>query len=505
MSKKYALISVSDKSNIGKLASVLHEKGYEIISTGGTAKFLSEKGIPTLEVNDFAHFPEVFDGRVKTLQPEIFGGILMRRENENDIREATENNILPIDVVCVNLYPFPEVIKKQNVELEEKIENIDIGGPSLIRASAKNYKYVSVLTSSEQYDEFMELLNSNALTIEFRQKLAAEAFAHTAKYETIIADFFEREFLGEKKHLRIILPLRKTLRYGENPHQKAFLYGDFLNYFDILHGKELSYNNIIDLVAAVELSEELGRSSCAIIKHTNPAGAAIRETILDSFIAALSGDPISSFGGIVSVNGTIDEQTAEKLNEIFLEIIVAYDFSVSALKILKKKKNRRLLKLTKPFTQKRVFKSIPDGMLAQDFDNSNSDEIEFTLVSKTKPEKSYINELKFAWIIGKHVKSNAIAITKDLKILGIGAGQMSRVDSAKIAIEKAIEHNHNLSGSFASSDAFFPFADGLETLAKAGVKTVVEPGGSKRDNEVIEAANKYGVALYFTGIRNFKH
>ncbi len=505
MSKKLALITVSDKRGIKELAEKLIAEGYEILSTGGTAKELHSFGIECLEVKDFASFPEIFSGRVKTLQPEIFGGILMRRNNESDLKEAEKNRIVPIDVVCVNLYPFAEVSKRADAALEDKIENIDIGGPSLIRAAAKNYKYVSVLTSPSQYENFIEKLNEGNISLEFREQLAAAAFAHTAEYDALIADFFEEEFLGGKFHLRLNYPLTRELRYGENPHQKGFIYGEFENYFEILHGKELSYNNVIDLIAAVNLSDEIGGNSCAIIKHTNPAGAALRETVLDSYNAALSGDPVSSFGGIVSINGTVDGKTAEKMNEIFLEIIAAKDFTESALKILKKKKNRRLLKLLGKLPEEKVLRSIPGGILSQDFDNSKADDIEFKPVSKNVPKKSYINELKFAWIIGKHVKSNAIVITKDLKILGIGAGQMSRVDSAKIAVEKASAHGHDLTDSFAASDAFFPFADGLEVLAGAGVKYIVEPGGSKRDFEVISAADKHGVALFFTGIRNFKH
>ncbi len=504
MKKRFALISVSDKSGIIELASGLIKRNFLIISTGGTSKYLNSNGIETIEVKDFASFPEIFDGRVKTLQPEVFGGILMRRELDSDIADAEENNIKPIDVICVNLYPFPEVVKNPNSSLDEKIENIDIGGPSLIRAAAKNYKYVSVLTSPQQYSEFIEKLNNNSLTTDYNRKLAAEAFSLTSFYDTVIADFFEKDLLGEKKTLRINQPISQKLRYGENPHQSGSVFGAFHDYFEIIHGKELSYNNIIDLTAAVELSEELGEKACAIIKHTNPAGAAIRNDELESYSAALSGDPVSAFGGIVSVNGSVETELANKLNETFLEIVVAKNYSDEALTILKKKKNRRVLKLVKPINVSEVVRSVPGGFLVQDKDNSTADEIDFKVVTTTGTETD-IDELKFAWIIGKHVKSNAIAITKDKKVLGVGAGQMSRVDSAKIAINKAIEHGHNLENAFASSDAFFPFPDGLQVLAEAGIKTIIEPGGSKRDNEVIEAAEESGVTLFFTGIRNFKH
>ncbi len=502
--KKYALVSVSDKSKITELAEALKNAGYEILATGNTAKKLRENNIGITEVSDFASFPEIFGGRVKTLQPEIFGGILMRRNNENDSAEAEKNGIAAIDVVCVNLYPFAKTLANRNSTLEDKIENIDIGGPSLIRAAAKNYEFVSVLTNPAQYDEFIDELRGGEISAETRKRLVAEAFAHTANYDRIIADFFEEEFLGERKRLRIDAPLYKKLRYGENPHQSAAYYGNFETYFETLHGKELSYNNIVDLFAAAELATELGNNACVIIKHTNPAGAAVREDVYSSYSEALSGDPVSAFGGIVAVNGIIDEKTAAKMNEIFLEVIAARNFTEKALEILKKKKQRRIVWMKKTPAQEKVIKSVPGGFLVQDADNSKANKIEFKLVSKTKTNPTR-SELEFAWIVAKHVKSNAIAITRDKKIIGIGAGQMSRVDSAKIAVEKAKTFGHELQGAIASSDAFFPFADGLEILADAGIAVVIEPGGSKRDEEVIEAANKKGTALYFTGIRNFKH
>lgn len=503
---KIALLSVSDKTGIVEFAKKLNEFGYSILATGNTAKILEEAGIKCIGVDDFASFPEVFSGRVKTLQPKIFGGILMRRDNPSDQKEAEENSVIPIDIVCVNLYPFPQVVKRSDIGLAEKIENIDIGGPSLIRAAAKNYNYVSVLTNPTQYEAFVGELNSGEISLTSREKLASAAFAHTSYYDTIIADFFESEFQEEKLAIRCNLPIEKKLRYGENPHQDAFIAGDFYDYFDVLHGKELSYNNIVDLVAAIDLVNELEPISCVIIKHTNAAGAATGKSVLDSYIKALSGDPVSSFGGIVAFNEVVDVETAEKLNEIFLEIIVAPDFDTEALEILKKKKNRRLLKIKKKdTTTKNTIKNVPGGLLIQEIDNSKANELNLNTVTEKKPSEEEIEDLKFAWIICKHTKSNAIVYVKDKKVLGVGAGQMSRIDSSKIAAMKAAEHNHSLKGAVAASDAFFPFADGLLEIIKNDIRSVIQPGGSVRDAEVIDAANENNISMVFTGIRNFKH
>lgn len=504
--RKIALLSVSDKTGIVEFAKRIHELDYDILATGNTAKVIEKSGINCIEVEDFASFPEIFSGRVKTLQPKIFGGILMRRDNPSDQQEAEQNSVSPIDIVCVNLYPFPQVVNREDIDLGEKIENIDIGGPSLIRAAAKNYDYVSVLTNPAQYDSFLEELADGEVSKAAREKLAAEAFAHTAYYDTVIADFFESHFQTEKTSVRLNYPIKKKLRYGENPHQAAFISGDFYDYFDVLHGKELSYNNIVDLIAAVDLVNELEPTSCAIIKHTNAAGAATGKNVLDSYLKALSGDPVSSFGGIVSFNTTVDKETAEKLNDIFLEIIVAPDYETEALEILKKKKNRRLLKIKKiNKTDKFTVKNIPGGLLAQSVDNSSVNELELKIVTNRESSDEEIEDLKFAWIICKHTKSNAIVYVKDKKVLGVGAGQMSRIDSAKIAAIKATEHGHSLEGAVAASDAFFPFADGLLEIIQKGIKSVIQPGGSVRDSEVIDAANENGISMVFTGVRNFKH
>lgn len=504
--KKLALISVSDKTKITNLAARLIKLGYEIIATGNTAKAIEESGTDVTKIESFASFPEIFGGRVKTLQPKVFGGILMRRENQSDLNEAQANDVFPIDIVCVNLYPFPEVVKRNDIDLQTKIENIDIGGPSLIRAAAKNHQYVSVLTNPNQYESFLNEIENGEVKLETRQKLAYEAFAHTSYYDTLIAEFFESEFNQPKKDLRINLPMKSELRYGENPHQKAFVYGDFEDYFELLHGKELSFNNIVDLIAAAELVSDFEETACAIIKHTNPCGAALADNIFTAYQKALSCDPVSAFGGIVAFNRNVDISTAEKLNEIFLEIIIAPDFDTDALELLMKKKNRRLLKTIKPIDKNSYqVRSLPGGYLVQDQDNSKLTNDILKTVTERKYTEEELQNLKFAWTVCKHTKSNAIVYVKDLKAVGVGAGQMSRIDSAKIAAEKAKQFGHELKGSVAASDAFFPFPDGVEIIANQGATAIIQPGGSVRDDEVIKAANEKNITMIFTGIRNFKH
>ncbi len=504
--EKLALISVSDKTNIIEFAKELNLLNYKILATGNTAKLLMENNIDCIEISSFTSYPEIFSGRVKTLNPKIFGGILMRRDNETDKIQAEENNIAPIDIVCVNLYPFPKVVNRDDISLEEKIENIDIGGPSLIRAAAKNYKYVSVLTSPEQYDEFIDELKKGEISLKTRERLAYAAFAYTSYYDTLIANYFEKEFNQPKKEIRLNYKSSFDLRYGENPHQKAYLFGDFENYFEVLHGKELSYNNIVDLTAAVELVMEMEKYGCAIIKHTNPCGAAIGIDAKNAYEKALSCDPISAFGGIVAFNSEVDEDTAEKLNEIFLEIICAPSYSAKALEKLKTKKNRRLIKVKKNLDKDElVIKSVPGGLLVQEKDNSQLDESILKYVTKRKCSEKEFEDLKFAWVVCKHTKSNAIVFVKDKKAIGVGAGQMSRLDSAKIAAMKAREFGHDLNGAVAASDAFFPFSDGLLEIASHGITAVIQPGGSVRDDEVIKAADEKNISMIFTGIRNFKH
>lgn len=504
--KKLALISVSDKSNITKFASRITKQGYEIIATGNTAKVIEESGTKVTKIESFASFPEVFGGRVKTLQPKVFGGILMRRDNQSDQKEAEKNDVSPIDIVCVNLYPFPKLVNQPDLDLQTKIENIDIGGPSLIRAAAKNHQYVSVLTDPEQYEEFLTELETGEVSEKTKRKLAYRAFAHTAYYDTLIANFFETEFEQPKSELRINIPLKAELRYGENPHQNAFLYGNFEDYFEKLHGKELSFNNIVDLTAAFELVNDFEDTACTIIKHTNPCGVALGRDVFEAYEKALSCDPVSAFGGIVAFNKSVDLKTAEKLNEIFLEIIVAPNFEDDALELLKKKKNRRLLKSLKPLEQNRLqIRSMPGSILVQDYDNSKISEIDLKVVTEKAYNEEELKNLKFAWTVCKHTKSNAIVYVKDFKSVGVGAGQMSRLDSAKLAADKANEFGHDLAGSVAASDAFFPFPDGVEIIADNGATAIIQPGGSVRDEEVIKVANDKKITMVFTGIRNFKH
>ena len=504
--KKLALISVFDKTGIVEFAKGLKRNGFDIIATGNTFRLLSGSGISVTEIKDLTGFPEIFQGRVKTLHPKISGGILMRRDNQSDLKEADENGISPIELVCVNLYPFKEVSKNPEADLDTLIENIDIGGPTMIRAAAKNNMYVSVITDPHQYEPFIEELKAGKISYETRKKLAITAFAHTADYDAHIINALQEKMNISSGYFTKSFKLASSLRYGENPHQKASVYGDFYDNFEFLHGKELSYNNILDLVSAVELVESIGENACAIIKHNNPAGAAIGKDSYDSYINALKCDPVSSFGGIVAFTSTVDERLAEKLNEIFLEVVCAPHYTEAAISILRKKKDRRLLKQKKSIlNEKNGFKSIPGGAIVQDADLIDLDTDKLKIVTDKKPSEKEIEDLKFAWKIAKHTKSNAIVFVKDKATLGVGAGQMSRIDSVKIAKMKAEENGLDLNGSVAASDAFFPFADGLIEIVNCGAVSVIQPGGSVRDQEVIDAADQRKISMVFTGIRHFKH
>ncbi len=504
--KKLALISVSDKTGVIELAKELVKLDYGIIATGNTAKKLSAENIEVTEISTLTGFPEIFDGRVKTLHPKIFGGILMRRDNKTDQKQAEEKGIHSIDIVCVNLYPFVKTVANPDSTLEEIIENIDIGGPSLIRAAAKNYKFVSVLTNPEQYPSFLDDLKKGDVSHNTKLKLSIEAFSHTAYYDTHISNYLENRFSLPHSYLRVNLKKEKDLRYGENPHQSAALYGDFHTYFDVMHGKELSYNNILDLLAAVELAEDLGDQTCVIIKHQNPAGAARGKDAQEAYIKALRCDPVSAFGGIVVFTEEVNSSLAEKLNEIFLEIICAPSYTEEAMQILRKKRDRRLLKQLKSIKVDRVnYRNIPGGAIVQDADRATLDKENLEVITERKPTDKEMNDLQFAWVVSKHTRSNAIVFTKDNATLAVGAGQMSRLDSAKIASLKAQEHGLDLTGSVAASDAFFPFADTLLEIIKYGAVAVIQPGGSVRDSEVIEAANQNNISMVFTGIRHFKH
>lgn len=504
--EKLALISVFNKTGIVEFAKGLTGNGYNIIATGNTFKLLSENGISVTEIRDLTGFPEIFGGRVKTLHPKITGGMLMRRDNPSDLKEAGENGVSPIDIVCVNLYPFKEVARNPQADLDTLIENIDIGGPTMIRAAAKNYKFVSVITNPEQYTSFLEELSAGQIGLETRKKLAIAAFAHTADYDSHILNKLEKKMEINSNYFNRSFQLTASLRYGENPHQQAGVYGDFFNNFEFLHGKELSYNNILDLISAVELAESLGKNSCTIIKHNNPAGAAVGTDSFQAYEKALRCDPVSSFGGIVAFTSLVDEKLATKLNEIFLEVVCAPNYTDEALIILKKKKDRRLLKQKSSILNERTtFRSIPGGAIVQDADLVDLNDSQLKVATDKKPSPAELEDLKFAWKIAKHTKSNAIVFVKDKATLGVGAGQMSRIDSAKIAKMKADEHGLDLKGSVAASDAFFPFADGLIEIVNCGADSVIQPGGSVRDQEVIDAANNKNISMVFTGIRHFKH
>ncbi|MCU0332078.1 MAG: bifunctional phosphoribosylaminoimidazolecarboxamide formyltransferase/IMP cyclohydrolase [Ignavibacteriaceae bacterium] len=504
--KKLALISVFDKTGIVEFANGLKDCGFDIIATGNSFRLLTESRIQVTEIKDLTGFPEIFHGRVKTLHPKISGGILMRVDNQSDLKEAEENGISPIEVVCVNLYPFKDVAKNPDADLDTLIENIDIGGPTMIRAAAKNNKFVSVITNPQQYEPFLNELKAGSISYETKKKLAIAAFTHTADYDSYIVNTLQQKMNVSSNYFNRSFKLASSLRYGENPHQQAGVYGEFYDNFEFIHGKELSYNNILDLVSAVELAESLGKNSCTIIKHNNPAGASIGVDSFDAYTKALRCDPVSSFGGIVAFTSTVDEKLAEKLNEIFLEVVCAPEYTDGAISILKKKKDRRLLKQKKSILREKVtFRSIPGGAIVQDADLMDMDELKIKTVTEKKPSAEELEDLKFAWKIAKYTKSNAIVFVKDKATLGVGAGQMSRIDSAKIAKMKAEEHGLDLNGSVAASDAFFPFADGLIEIVNCGAVSVIQPGGSVRDQEVIDAANQRNISMVFTGIRHFKH
>lgn len=508
---KRALLSVSDKTDITVLASALHENGVELISTGGTANKIREAGLPVADVSDVTGFPECLDGRVKTLHPAIHGGLLARTSYQPDMDELNQLGIQPIELVVVNLYPFREVISEEDVTTATATEYIDIGGPTMIRAAAKNFAHVCVLSSPGQYQEFLEELNrSKEISFASRRRLARNAFEHTAEYDAAISNYItEIENLTVPDQLSISLPKSGTLRYGENPHQKAGVYGSQSKYIECFHGKELSYNNYLDINSALALMSDLGdlKPTAAIFKHTVPCGVAIDESLSGAYKKAFSTDRLSPFGGIVIVNQKLDPETARKIDKIFTEIILAPEFDEESLKILTQKKNRRLVRI-KQFPSgpdMMQIKSIFGGLLAQEMDHQLYDQNEFKVVTSRKPTEAQKEDLIFAWTIVKHVKSNAIVYAKNRQTLGIGTGQTSRVDSSEIAVQKAGKENLSLENCVIASDAFFPFPDGIETAADAGAIAVIQPGGSIRDDQVIETANKNNMAMIFTGMRHFKH
>ncbi len=508
---KRALLSVSDKTGLIELAKKLEEHNIEIFSTGGTYKALNDAGIKVKTVSELTGYPEILDGRVKTLHPIVHAGLLADLGEESHIAQMKEHKLESIDLLVVNLYPFEKTLNNPNSTHPELIENIDIGGPTMLRSSAKNYKWTAVVVNPDRYPELIDFLDNNDCMIpeSYRALLAGEVFAHTSRYDTLISIYFN-------KYNKIEIPdtftvtgnLAQSLRYGENPHQKAALYGDFFKIFDKLHGKELSFNNILDINAASQLILEFEEPACAIIKHTNPCGAAIGVSLSDAYNKAFATDNVSPFGGIIAMNRIVDKETAETIHGLFTEVLIAPQFTEDALELLTKKKDRRLI--VADFDKMRAaiqldIRSVTGGILVQEADKLLIDENALKVVTKRKPTPEELEAMMFGWKICKHVKSNAIVYTGRDRTLAIGAGQMSRVDSSRIAVEKAKLNGLDLKGSVICSDAFFPFADGVLQAVEAGATAVIQPGGSVRDEEVIKAADEHGLAMIFTGMRHFRH
>lgn len=512
---KRALISVSDKTGIVEFARELDKLGVEIISTGGTHKTLSDAGIKVINISDVTGFPECLDGRVKTLHPNIHAGILAMRSNPGHMSKLEELNIDTIDMVVINLYPFKQTILKKGVELEEAIENIDIGGPTMIRAAAKNYQDVAVLVDPADYQLVLEEIKTNGdISKETKFRLAWKVFEHTSSYDTLIAGYLREKAGGEQFPSTFTVTFEKVqdMRYGENPHQKAVFYKEIgsndgmLPTAKQLHGKELSFNNINDTNGALELLKEFEEPTIVAVKHTNPCGVGSAPTIYEAYIKAYDCDPVSIFGGIIAANSEIDKKTAEEINKIFVEIVIAPSYSEEALEVLMSKKNIRILQLdgiSRKYSSKALdFKKVGGGLLVQEVNTALVNPEDMKVVTNSRPDKEQMEDLLFAWKVVKHVKSNAIVIVKDKQTLGIATGQVNRVWATQNAVERAGE---KVKGAVLASDAFFPFADNVEAAAKAGVSAIIQPGGSIKDQDSIDACDKYGIAMVFTGIRHFKH
>jgi len=542
---KRALISVTNKDGLAEFANSLARFSVEIISTGGTAKFLRDAGINVKDVSDVTGFPEMMDGRVKTLHPKIHGAFLALRDNGQHIASMAEHSIEPIDLVVVNLYAFEDTVARDNVSLEEAVENIDIGGPAMIRSASKNWHDVAVVTDQRLYPEIVEELTTNegALSLKTRQRLAALAYTRTASYDLAISSYLARQLSDDdlEKHeplnplgslmfidnieepeadegleqlpenIHIELAKVADLRYGENPHQKAALYNEGaisgIAGAIQLHGKEMSFNNYVDTEAAWNLVQDIDETAVAIIKHTNPSGVGLGESNDEAYKRALSTDPVSAFGGIVAFNRTVDQQVAKSVNEVFTEVVVAPAFDPDALETFKTKKNLRVLQIQLGTSTRSSleYKQISGGFLVQDKDLHRLSEKDVQFVTEKRPSDDEIKALLLAWTVCKHVKSNAIVFAEKDQTLGVGAGQMNRVDSVRIAAIRAERFNLALKGSVLASDAFFPFRDNVDEAAKYGVSAIIQPGGSVRDEECIAAANENGISLVFTGIRHFKH
>lgn len=517
------LISVSNKTGLAEFARELAALGFEILSTGGTSKYLKEHGLTVIDVSSYTGFPEIMDGRVKTLHPKIHGAILGRPDLEHDAQAIREHGIMPFELVVVNLYPFEQTVAKPNVTIEDAIENIDIGGPSMVRSTAKNHAYVGIVTQPEQYPRVLEALHGPGLSLGLRRELALEAFRMTARYDRAIADYFDRITATDESlqpfptELGLSFLRQDVLRYGENPHQAAAFYSErnpplaSLASAEKLHGKELSYNNLLDLDAAMAIVREYHDPAAVVIKHNNPCGCAIGKTLSEAFYKAYEGDPVSAFGSVLGFNRTVDMATAERLCEPnrFIESIIAPGYEPVAFEMLttkpKWKNNVRILRcpdFTAPQARSFEYRRVTGGILVQVRDDQPDDAATWQVVTERTPTDDELRDLKFSWNVCKHVKSNAIVLAKDGMVIGVGAGQMSRVDSSWIASHKAGDRSP---GSVVASDAFFPFRDNIDTLAKSGVKAAIQPGGSKGDGEVIAACNEHGIAMIFTGRRHFKH
>src|SRR6266540_1525464 len=517
-----AILSVTDKTGLVEFARRLAAQGVELVSTGGTARVLRDAHLPVREISDLTGFPEMLDGRVKTLHPKVHGGILHVRSNPAHVAAVREHGILPIDMLVVNLYAFEETAAKPGVHFEEIIENIDIGGPSMVRSAAKNFQDVAIVTSPADYDAIAGEMEQRGgeLSLETKWRLAQQAFSTTSAYDTAIANAlaeisvdeggnFNISHIGGSAHFPDVLRLHFQkafdLRYGENPHQRAALYRDSsgkgVANARQLQGKELSFNNIVDLQAAWELAQEFSEPVCAIIKHTNPCGTATGKTLAEAYRRALECDPVSAFGGVIGVNQIIDGITAAEMAKLFVEAIAAPGFTPEARESFAKKKNLRLVEIN-DLHQRWVLKNVSGGVLVQDNDVRPLTDADLKVVTKREPTAEEMRALLFAWKVCKHVKSNAILYAREGQSVGVGAGQMSRVDSARIGAEKAVLP---LEGTVAASDAFFPFPDGVEVIARAGATAIIQPGGSVRDQEVIETADRLGLAMVFTGVRHFRH
>lgn len=508
---KRALISVSDKTGVVEFARELANLGIEIFSTGGTKALLQSNDIPVKYVTELTNFPEILEGRVKTLHPGVHAGLLADLGKENHRNQLEEHNLSSIDLLVVNLYPFEETLKKENVQHDELIENIDIGGPAMLRASAKNYKWTAVIVNPENYSIAIEQIKeSGGIEESFRAKLAGEVFSHTAHYDSLIANYFNKfNEIEFPKKISISMNSEQSLRYGENPHQSAHLYGGFSKIFTQLHGKELSYNNIIDIDSAAKIISEFDEEpTVAIVKHTNPCGVGRGENLLSAYQKAFATDTVSPFGGIVSFNQEVNIEMATAIHGLFTEVLIAPSFSEEAFELLNKKKDRRLIVADLKKLKSHLnydFRSVIGGMLIQKSDIEIVDSMKIDVVSDRQPSNEEWKAMLFAWKVCKHVKSNAIVYASDDRTLGIGAGQMSRVDSSRIAVEKSKLMNLTLQNSVIASDAFFPFADGVLEAVNAGATAIIQPGGSVRDADVIKAVNDNNMAMIFTGARHFRH